>query len=330
MDVPTSQATQQPHVAVLLATYNGARFVEAQLRSLMDNTTGFTLHWIDDHSTDGTREVVRTAARDLKITLAEWHQDERLGVPGTFFELLERADADVYLFCDQDDIWQPGKIDATVANLLPDLRSPVLCFSDPLLFYEEEPDVFHRVSDIMDIRAPAALEASRALMSTPVAGQTVGITLPLRQLYLSHRQIAREHAFMHSWWLYIIALASGTARMLPNVPTTLYRRHAHNQTAGYYPRNRKSIDHIALMWKQQRPLRVGMARQARGFIAAASTLPSGPKAERLLAIARLVAAVDQRQSPAALARLVFRRAMWPSWERSFWLVTACLWGDATT
>jgi len=63
------------------------------------------------------------------------------GVPGTFFQLLECVDADIYLFCDQDDIWQRGRIDATVAHLLPDLASPVLCSSDPLMFYDVKTDV---------------------------------------------------------------------------------------------------------------------------------------------------------------------------------------------
>jgi len=267
------QTEPNTRVAILIATYNGARFIEPQIRSLKENSTPFTLHWLDDHSTDNTCEAVRAAALLSDIELHEWHQPDRQGVPGTFFQLLECVDADIYLFCDQDDIWQPGKIDATVANLLPDLASPVLCFSDPLMFYNDEPTVFHRLSVVMDIRAPAALQASRALMSTPVAGQTVGITRPLRQLYLKHKDVARAHAFMHSWWLYLIALASGTVRMLSDVPTTLYRRHTSNQTAAYYPRSRRGIDHIIRMWRQQNPLRLGMSRQAEGFILASPTMP---------------------------------------------------------
>jgi len=121
---------QDVDVAILLATYNGARFVEQQIRSLKDNDIKFTLHWLDDHSVDNTRETVRAAARSGDIELKEWHQPQHLGVPGAFFRLLECVEADVYLFCDQDDIWQPDKIDVTVGELLPDLELPVICFSD--------------------------------------------------------------------------------------------------------------------------------------------------------------------------------------------------------
>src|ERR1700729_1913701 len=93
------------NVAILLATYNGAKFVETQILSLKENRTPFTIHWIDDHSTDDTRLIVRECARSAGIPVKEWHIELHLGVPGVFFELLERAEADIYLFCDQDDIW---------------------------------------------------------------------------------------------------------------------------------------------------------------------------------------------------------------------------------
>src|ERR1044072_6774136 len=95
-----------PTVAILLATYNGGRFIEPQIRSLKENTTPFTLHWLDDHSTDHTREAGRDAARRSASPLKAWHQPQRQEVPAAFFRLLESVDADIYLFCDQDDIWQ--------------------------------------------------------------------------------------------------------------------------------------------------------------------------------------------------------------------------------
>ena len=125
---------QHAKVAVLLATYNGARFIEPQINSFKENATPFTLHWLDDHSTDNNRDAVRASALRSGIDFREWHQPQHWGYPGAFFQLLECVDADIYLFCDQDDIWQPGKIDATVADLLPDISSPALCFSDPLIF----------------------------------------------------------------------------------------------------------------------------------------------------------------------------------------------------
>lgn len=319
---------QQPTVAVLLATYNGARFIDEQIRSLSENDTPFTLHWLDDHSTDNTREAARSAALSYGVDLREWHQPHRLSVPGTFFELMDRVDADIYLFCDQDDIWQRGKIDATVANLLPDVVSPVLCFSDPLLFYHDEPETFYRLSDITHTPAPAALQDSRCFLCNPAVGQSIGFTRGLRDIYLKHKDIARTHAYMHSYWMYVIAVAVGGARMLSDVPVTLYRQHGKNASSAYYARSRNFISHIVSKWRATDSFRRGTSRQTRGFILASSTLPLGPNLDRLLGIASLVAQVDRRQSPLALARLLLRRTMMPNRLNQLALAAACLWSDA--
>lgn len=320
--------TQHAKVAILLATYNGARFIEPQLGSLKGNSTPFALYWLDDHSTDNTREAVRSCARSLGIELHECHQEEHQGYPGAFFQLLECVEADIYLFCDQDDIWQPGKIDATVADLLPDAASPVLCFSDCLLFDDDAPGVLHRVSDVLDAKAPAALQESRSLICVPAAGHTIGLTRPLREIFLAHKDIARSHALMHDWWMYIIAHASGTPRMLADAPTTLYRQHGNNSSAAYFHRGLKGIDLIISTWRLQQRLRRGMSRQAAGFVLASETLPRGPKRERLVAIARMVANIHRRQSLVDLFRLARSRAFWPSWHRTTWLTASCLWSDA--
>jgi glycosyltransferase involved in cell wall biosynthesis len=326
----SSADTSQPaRVALLLATYNGSRYVDAQIRSLKENVTPFTLHWLDDHSTDATREVVRASASNCGIELREWHQSQHQGVPGAFFQLMECVEADVYLFCDQDDIWQPGKIDAAVANLLADAASPALCFSDPLIFYDSEPGSLRRLSEVTAIKSLTALRRSSMFLVTPAMGHTIGFTRGLRECYLKHKDIARRYAAMHDQWMYLIAKGAGTCRMLANSPTTLYRLHQNN-TAGVYFTwfGWRSIAHIPQMWRLQRRIRRWASRQAEGFILAAATLPQSPTLERLVALARLIATLDRRQSPLSLLRLARRGAMPPSADFTFWFAAACLSSDA--
>jgi len=319
-----------PEIAVLLATYNGARFVQAQIESYTKNTTPFALHWLDDHSTDNTREVVRSAARAAGVELFEWHQSKRLGYPGVYFELIDRVDADIYFFSDQDDIWQEGKIDVSVAHVLPEITSPLLCFSDPLLFYDEEPEVLYAYSDINHVKAPAVLRSSRSLLTVVVLGQSMTITRPLREMYLRHKDIARNYAAGHDWWFYLLAVTAGKARMLADAPTTLWRQHDSNVSGELFRRDRTLASQITSKWRLQRLLRQAMSRLAQGFLHAASTLPPGPVLDELLALAPLVAGIDRKQSPATLARLLLRRAMAPSWRHQFWLSLSCLFSDANT
>ena len=321
------QAPADARVAVLLATYNGAPYLGQQLESLARNVTRFTLHWLDDHSTDDTRSVVRERAQGLGIALKEWHEAERQRLPGAFFQLLESVDADVYFFCDQDDIWQPGKIDTAVAALIPDRASAVLGFSDSLMFYDDEPETVRRVSEVFDSRPRRAMEESRAFMSVIAPGHTQCFTRPLRDLYLAHKDVARAYARNHDAWMYLIASAAGTVRMLPDTPTALYRQHDANVTAGLL-RGGRRLDRRTLTWKQYQALRPRVARHAQGFILAAATLAPSERLERLVALAKRVATLDRRQSLVGLLRLARAGALWPNRRWALGFAAVCLWSDA--
>ena len=321
------QAPTDARVAVLLATYNGAPYLGQQLESLTQNVTRFTLHWLDDHSTDDTRTVVRERALSLGIELKEWHQPERLRLPGAFFQLLESVEADIYLFCDQDDIWQPGKIDMAVLDLAPDLGSPVLGFSDSLMFYDDEPGIVRRVSEVFGSRPRSAMEESRVFMTVIAPGHTQCFTRPLRDLYLAHKVIARTYARNHDAWMYLIASAVGSVRMLPDTPTALYRQHDANVTAGLL-RGGRRLDRRALTWKQYQALRPRVARHAQGFVLAAPTLIPSKRLERLVALARQVATLDRRQSAVDLFKLASAGALWPNRRWALGFAAACLWSDA--
>ena len=104
-------------VDVLLATYNGERF----LRPLLDSVLGqshsdISLIISDDASSDGTKEILRDyAARDKRIKLFE--QERNLGFVRNFEFLLNKSDAPYIAFADQDDVWAPGKIEIMLSVL---------------------------------------------------------------------------------------------------------------------------------------------------------------------------------------------------------------------
>jgi len=322
-------STASPEVALLLATYNGEKFVEEQLNSLQQNATRFVIHWLDDQSTDSTPQLVRATAAKLGFPVREWHFEERLGVPGAFFKLIECVSADIYLFCDQDDIWQPGKIDASVADLTPDIARPVLCFTDPFTFSQDVPERLRRVSEISKLKGPVAWRRSSMFVICPAMGHTIGFTRALREVFLKSKDVARTHAAMHDAWLYLLATASGTSRLLTDAPTTLYRVHGRNVTGIYFAHlDWRGIWHFVRRWRLQQSIRRWISRQARGFCLAAETFPAGPQFERTLHLARIIAKLDQRQSLRTLLHLIRMGAMPQSKQFTLLFTAACLYSDA--
>jgi hypothetical protein len=313
----------KPRIAVLLATYNGAKYVEEQIASLARNCAQFTLHWLDDHSTDETREIVRSTASRWNIDLCEWHQPHHLGYPGSFYQLLECVEADIYLYCDQDDIWQPGKIDVSAANLLDELTVPALCFSDSWVFYGKDRHKLVRLSTVFGVKTSVAMRESRAFMAFVCCGHAQCLTRPLRDILVAHKEIARSYSVAHDIWTYLIAVAVGTPRMLSDVPAVLYRRHSEQFSDFFFGRRG-----IGQLWSVTQMGRISFAKQAQGFLLAAETLPPSPKLDRLVAIGRLLANLDRQQTPAAMFELMRRKALCALPAMGIAQMIACLFTNA--
>ena len=106
-------------IAILLATYNGGKYIREQLDSLFQQSCDcFHLYVRDDGSSDDTMKIVEEFRQKYpeKITILEDSQKHR-GAAKSFMYLLENVDSEYYMFCDQDDIWLPEKIEKTFARM---------------------------------------------------------------------------------------------------------------------------------------------------------------------------------------------------------------------
>lgn len=105
---------RRPRVAVLLATYNGRKWLPEQVATILDQEgVDVSLVALDDGSTDGTREwLAELAAVDDRVIVLE--SDTPSGSSAAnFYRLIARAPvdgSDLVAFSDQDDLWRPGKL----------------------------------------------------------------------------------------------------------------------------------------------------------------------------------------------------------------------------
>jgi len=97
-------------VDILLATYNGEKYLKEQLDSILNQTyTGFRLLISDDMSTDSTRAILKEYAnKDNRIKI--YLQKKNLGVIENFEFLLGKVRSEFFMFSDQDDIWDFDKV----------------------------------------------------------------------------------------------------------------------------------------------------------------------------------------------------------------------------
>ena len=98
-------------ISVVMCTYNGAKFVAEQIESIIGQTYPiYELIIQDDHSTDGSWEVQQ--GYQLYYPFINVYMNESgKGVNRNFFSAFYRATGDFIAISDQDDIWEPRKLE---------------------------------------------------------------------------------------------------------------------------------------------------------------------------------------------------------------------------
>ncbi|MCX6130302.1 MAG: glycosyltransferase family 2 protein [Proteobacteria bacterium] len=209
---------------VLLASYNGEKFLAEQLDSLLQQSLVPSLILIrDDGSTDSTAILLDAYQRRYPGRIQVLN-GPRLGFVGNFLELIALAphDFDFYFFCDQDDVWLPSKINQTI-NLLKaqnqQEKLPQLAFGR-LRLVDESLNVIGESPHI------ERWDFGNALFESPITGCTVAMNQAMCRLLQSRRAQA-SCIIAHDWWCYLLATAFGHLVYEP-LPLILYRQHAAN------------------------------------------------------------------------------------------------------
>ncbi len=209
-------------IDILLATYNGGRFVEEQIRSIMNQTErGWRLLIHDDGSTDETVHIIsKLAEEDSRICLIE-DGVVHLGVAYNFLHLLHYAEAEYCMFADQDDIWLRSKI----ANMLAaieqyDNRKPQVVYANAHLWKSNSADY----SGLATLTFPTTL---RQLLFLNAGIQ--GASAIFNHALLKIMRVPVDTCAMHDHLLTLAGITMGEVHYL-HEPLMKYRIHESNVT----------------------------------------------------------------------------------------------------
>ena len=104
-------------IAILMATYNGEKYLGEQIDSLLAQTyKDWHLYIHDDGSTDNTQAILREYAQKHSNIYVLEYESQR-GAMRNFLSLLQRVEADYYMFCDQDDVWLKEKVELSFKEM---------------------------------------------------------------------------------------------------------------------------------------------------------------------------------------------------------------------
>ncbi len=217
----------QPQVAILLSTWNGAAHLPEQLASFAaQQDVEWRLFWRDDGSADETVALMRSFAEAWPNRVQDCNDRHgRIGITASFLSLLRRVPAGMLAaFADQDDVWLPDKLARGAAALasVPAETPGLYCARQMLVDAELRPI---RPSPPIDGHAgfPQALTQNIAtgctVMLNPPAVRLVGASL-------------EPAGTLHDWWAYIVVAAAAGCILRDDEPAVLYRQHAQNAVGG--------------------------------------------------------------------------------------------------
>jgi len=112
-----------PLISIVMCTYNGVKYVEEQIESLLKQTyKPLEIIISDDASNDGTREILRRYEKNPSIKL--FYREKNTGLGKNFAFASQQSQGEYIAYSDQDDIWIENKIERLYS-----------CIGDALLIY---------------------------------------------------------------------------------------------------------------------------------------------------------------------------------------------------
>ncbi|MDF3863367.1 glycosyltransferase family 2 protein [Pseudomonas denitrificans (nom. rej.)] len=222
--VSCTSPNRSAKVAILLSTYNGAAYLREQLESLIAQTCqDWVIHASDDGSSDATLDILHDYQRHLGNDRLQIHAGPRQGFAANFLSLIGRASeqADYFAFCDQDDLWQPDKLDRGLAwaHSHPSSLPLLYCSRTRLIDATGQAIGFSPLFR----RAPSF---ANALVQSIAGGNTMlfnAATAQLLSLTPAHVPI-----ISHDWWAYILVTGCGGRVNYDEYPAINYRQHGNN------------------------------------------------------------------------------------------------------
>ncbi len=220
-------------VDVLLATYNGSRYLAQQLDSILAQThTSWRILVSDDGSSDETLAILRRYEARLgeRLVLVP-NPDAGRGVVRNFENLMQASLNDGLarwaVFADQDDVWLPEKMASQLREMARieggDAHAvPCLVHSDLTVV-----DEFLAVLSPSFARYQRMDPAGCSQLSLLSVNQVTGCTMMVNRALLAQALPLPAETIMHDWWC---ALISGSGRRsFIDQPLILYRQHGANQ-----------------------------------------------------------------------------------------------------
>lgn len=207
-----------------MTTYNGEKYLCEQLDSILSQTyKDFELIICDDCSKDKTSEILnKYEQKDSRIKV--FINKQTLGFKKNFEKAISLCRGGLIAFCDQDDVWNPKKLELSLANIG---ENSLLCTNAELTDSNLNPLGYTmKESSLVPDLSKDNLEILKILIHKNFVQ---GSTILAKSDFIKKYFPIPEQVIFHDWYYAICAILEGGIKYL-DIPTIKYRQHQSNVT----------------------------------------------------------------------------------------------------
>lgn len=227
-------------VLVLLSSYNGEKYIDEQINTILDQCD-IEVHLLvrDDGSTDGTAAILDKYKRKGKL---EWYGGKNMGWKSSFMNLaVNSPEYDYYAFSDQDDHWKPEKLSRAleVIKMMP--QGPNLYMSN-VIYWE------NGVDKGLSLPEKVRTDIYHSLLYSESFGCTMLFNKELMDIIKNNPP---KIEVAHDFWFAQVASILGNVFYDKN-SYILYRQHEKNQLGFdkfFFERNCRRFKFYVNVWK---------------------------------------------------------------------------------
>ena len=218
-------------IDILLSTYNGEKYLAEQLESIITQSySDWTLYIRDDGSIDNTMSIIEEHCTRYPYKIVKYEDFlGNIGFVRSFEELLKQAKSEYFMFCDQDDVWLPQKVEKAMLamkireNKNPD--TPVIVCSDLYIVDEHLNKISDSYWSYSKITPQYLQKSNQLAVNNYVTGCTMLFNKKTKDISLPFG----KNAIVHDAWIALKVLSAGGIIQTLSTPEILYRQHGLNQ-----------------------------------------------------------------------------------------------------
>lgn len=210
-------------ISVALCTFNGEKYIEEQLDSIVNQTRPVDEIIIsDDCSNDSTKELIDGYVKSCHIPIFYYENKINCGVTKNFENALSKCKGDIIFLSDQDDIWEKNKVEKMVA-IFENNADCKLVFTDAVLIDSDGNKLNYSLWDRVGIKPQEAYNVKDFLGKRFVTGATVAFRHDILD-----KALPIPECWIHDAWLAINASIEPGAIIAYKEKLIKYRQHESN------------------------------------------------------------------------------------------------------